>query len=145
MMKNEVVVQFPSLSEYERLARMIVTSFMMPYDPTIDELADIKTVVSEAVTNAIIHGYEHEDGIVELRLHVNNDRLIIVIKDEGKGIEDIEQVKVPLFTTKPESERSGMGFTIMEQFMDGCHIESTLSKGTTVTLEKMLSHVSVGV
>lgn len=144
-MENEVIVQFPSLSQYERLARMIVSSFMLPYDPTFDEMNDVKTVVSEAVSNAVIHGYEKELGIIELRLSVVDGVLKIVIKDEGQGIEDVEQVKEPLFTTKPDCERSGMGFTIMEQFMDHCHVVSSPDVGTVVTLEKVLLPVKLGV
>ncbi len=144
-MKNDVIVQFPSDSKYESLARIIVSSFLLPYDPTCDELSDVKTVVSEAVSNAIIHGYEHEPGIVELRLAIEAGILTLTIKDNGQGIDDIEQVKEPLYTTKPECERSGMGFTIMDQFMDRCQIQSSPGKGTVVTLEKILVSVMMGV
>lgn len=144
-MKNEVIVQFPSDSKYENLALIIVSSFMLPYDPTVDELSDVKTVVSEAVSNAIIHGYEHKPGIVELRLAMESGLLTLTIKDDGQGIDNIEQVKELLYTTKPECERSGMGFTIMDQFMDRCQIQSTPGKGTVVTLEKILVSVMLGV
>ena len=112
--------------------------FAAQLDPTIEELADIKTAVSEAVTNSIIHGYEDKQGIIKIVCKLKENEIIIEISDTGKGIEDIEAAKEPLYTTKPNLERSGMGFTIMESFMDSMEIESIVGLGTKVTMSKKI-------
>ena len=135
---NEMKLEFLSKSNNEAFARITVAAFAAQLDPTIEELADIKTAVSEAVTNAIIHGYEEKKGIVKMRCQIINDELIIEISDNGQGIENVELAKQPLYTTKPNLERSGMGFTIMESFMDEVGIESIVGMGTKVTMKKKI-------
>mgnify|MGYP001770198168 CR=1 FL=1 len=139
-MKNEMQLKFSSLSQNESFARVAVASFIAQLDPTMDELTEIKTVVSEAVTNAIIHGYENNpDGVVYVTCRLEDHVVYLTIKDEGVGIDDIETARQPLFTTKPDLERSGMGFTIMENFMDEVQIESKKNEGTIVRLTKHLT------
>ena len=137
-MNNYLKAEFSSKSINEGLARIIVSGFIMPLDPTIEELADIKTAVSEAVTNSIIHGYEGKDGSVYLELFLEDRELTVKVRDDGIGITDIEQAREPLFTSKPECDRSGMGFTVMESFMDSLHIISEQGLGTTVVMTKKL-------
>lgn len=133
-------LQFSALSQNESFARVAVAAFVAQLDPTLDEITEIKTVVSEAVTNAIIHGYEQNPaGIIYISCVIEDGTVDIVIRDDGIGIEDIEQARQPLFTTKPELERSGMGFTIMENFMDKVEIESQPGAGTTVRLVKYVA------
>ena len=137
---NIMEVKFSAKSENESLARVIVASFAAKLDPTIDELSDIKTAVSEAVTNAIIHGYEEDETkFVHMRCELIENTIKVVVEDYGKGIEDIEIAKQPLYTTKPELERSGMGFTIMDNFMDNLKVESVVGMGTKVTMEKKIA------
>lgn len=139
-MRNEMHLQFSALSQNESFARVAVAAFVAQLDPTLDEITEIKTVVSEAVTNAIIHGYEQNPaGIIYISCVIEDGTVDIVIRDDGIGIEDIEQARQPLFTTKPELERSGMGFTIMENFMDKVEIESQPGAGTTVRLVKYVA------
>ncbi|MGD7045487.1 anti-sigma F factor [Jeotgalibacillus proteolyticus] len=141
-MNNEAVFKFRSISENEAFARMVVASFIAPYDPTIGELTDLKTVVSEAVTNAIIHGYDGKnDQWVYMTLMMEENVLTIEVRDEGIGMSDIEEAMQPLYTTKPEMERSGMGFTIMEHFMDAVEVTSVSSQGTTIRMSKHLASV----
>ncbi|TDL34684.1 anti-sigma F factor [Jeotgalibacillus sp. S-D1] len=141
-MNNQAHIKFRSISENEAFARMVVASFIAPYDPTIGELTDIKTVVSEAVTNAIIHGYEgRDDQWVHMTLSMENSTFSIEIKDLGLGMSNIEEAMQPLFTTKPEMDRSGMGFTIMEHFMDAVEVSSECSQGTTIRMSKHLASV----
>ncbi len=137
---NKLSAKFMSKSSNEALSRIIVTGFIMPYNPTVEEIADIKTCVSEAVTNSIVHGYKNnEDGIVELKCtYSSNGELTVTISDKGCGIEDIQKAREPLFTTDKENERSGMGFSIMESFSDKIKVTSKLGKGTKVTLIKKL-------
>ena len=135
---NEMKLEFISKSNNEAFARIAVAAFASQLDPSIEELADIKTAVSEAVTNSIIHGYDNKMGIVKLKGKIIKNKLIIEISDNGKGIEDIEMAKEPLYTTKPNLERSGMGFTIMESFMDSIKIESIVGLGTKVIMEKTI-------
>lgn len=136
-MKNNMELNFDARSENEALARVAVSAFVVPMNPTLEELADIKTAVSEAVTNAIIHGYDNRgDGKVVLRCRMEGEFLHIQITDYGKGIADIRQAMEPLFTTRPELERSGMGFAFMEAFMDSLEVESEPDKGTTVSMNK---------
>lgn len=136
MYNNRFSMKFASKSENEALARIAVAAFITTLDPTMDEMADVKTAVSEAVTNAIIHGYENREGEVLLKAEINENLLIITIKDEGIGIEDIEKAREPLFTTKLEQERSGMGFVFMEVFMDELEVTSMPGKGTTIVMKK---------
>ncbi len=132
-------LQFSAKSENESFARVAVASFVSQVDPTLEEINDIKTVVSEAVTNSIIHGYEEDiNGMITITVNMMNNEVEITIEDHGKGIEDIEQAIQPLFTTKPELERSGMGFTIMENMMDHMSIHSTMHEGTKVVLKKRI-------
>lgn len=139
-MKNEMHLQFSALSQNESFARATVAAFIAQLDPTMDELTEIKTVVSEAVTNSIIHGYESDpSGIIYISVTLENGVIDLTIEDNGFGISDIDEARQPLFTTKPELERSGMGFTIMENFMDEMKVESQPGKGTKIQLIKHLS------
>ena len=135
---NEMKLEFVSKSCNEAFSRIAVASFASQLDPTIEELADIKTAVSEAVTNCIIHGYEGVDGIIKIESRIKDDCIEIEISDTGKGIEDIELARRPLYTSKANLERSGMGFTIMESFMDDVKIESVLGLGTKITMKKCI-------
>ena len=137
---NEMKIEFISNPNNEALARISVASFVATLDPTIEEISDIKTAVSEAVTNSIIHGYENTKGIVTIKARIIHNIVEIEIIDKGKGIEDIERAKEALYTTKPEFERSGMGFTIMESFMDEMQVESAIGKGTTVFMKKTIKN-----
>ena len=135
---NEMKLEFLSKSNNEAFARITVAAFASQLDPTIEELADIKTAVSEAVTNCIIHGYENTEGIVKITAKLFANTIEIEISDSGKGIADIELARKPLYTTKSNLERSGMGFTIMESFMDEVHIESVLGIGTKIVMKKII-------
>jgi len=137
-MKNEVKIQFLSKSENESFARMTVAALMANMDPTVEELADVKTAVSEAVTNSIIHGYSNANGIVYMECVTDENTITIIIKDNGKGIEDVKQAMEPMFTTNTDGERSGMGFTVMETFMDSISVDSIPGVGTKVTLVKQI-------
>ena len=137
---NEMKLEFSSKTSNEAFARIAVAAFVSQLDPTIDELSDIKTAVSEAVTNSIIHGYgEDNEGIVKIEARIFLDTVQIEITDNGKGIEDVEMAMRPLYTSKPDLERSGMGFTIMESFMDEIKVESALGFGTKVFLKKKIT------
>lgn len=136
--ENEMKLEFISKSNNEAFARISVAAFAAQLDPTIEELADIKTAVSEAVTNSIIHGYEDKEGIVKLVCKIIGNSIIIEISDTGNGIENVEMAKRPLYTSKPNLERSGMGFTIMENFMDEMNVESIVGLGTKVTMKKII-------
>ena len=136
--ENEMKLEFISKSNNEAFARISVAAFAAQLDPTIEELADIKTAISEAVTNAIVHGYEDKEGIVKVVSKIVGNSIIIEISDTGKGIENIEMAKRPLYTSKPNLERSGMGFTIMENFMDEMNVESIVGLGTKVTMKKII-------
>ena len=136
--ENEMKLEFLSKSNNEAFARIAVAAFAAQLDPTIEELADIKTAVSEAVTNSIIHGYENREGIIKIVAKIFANTIEIEISDSGKGIENVEMARKPLYTSKPNLERSGMGFTIMESFMDEVHIESVLGLGTKVTMKKVV-------
>ncbi|MBR5095385.1 MAG: anti-sigma F factor [Oscillospiraceae bacterium] len=136
--QNYIKLDFPSRSRNEALARTVAAAFAAQLDPTMEELGDIRTAVSEAVTNCIVHAYPDTVGEVHMRLRiVDADRLEIVVQDKGCGIEDVEKARQPLFTTGGE-ERSGMGFTIMESFMDGLRVRTKPGKGTTVVMEKKI-------
>ena len=136
---NEMKVEFISKSINEGFARMTVVGFITSLDPTIEELADIKTAVSEAVTNAIVHAYDDEVGKVVIKAHIIDRVITIQVKDYGKGIEDVSKAIEPLYTSKPDLERSGMGFTVMESFMDKVSVRSKVGKGTTIIMRKKLS------
>lgn len=139
-MKNKMELKFSALSQNESFARVTVAAFIAQLDPTLDELTEIKTVVSEAVTNAIIHGYENNpDGEVFISVTLEDGAVYMTIKDHGIGIDNLDEARQPLFTTKPELERSGMGFTIMENFMDEIVVESNINTGTTIHLTKYLA------
>ncbi len=133
---NEMELIFDSKSVNEGFARVAVAAFMTQLNPTLEEVADVKTAVSEAVTNAIIHGYEKEVEKIRIHCYMQEAVLYIEIQDHGKGIEDIEQAMQPLYTSKPELERSGMGFSFMEAFMDDISVESEPGKGTVVKMQK---------
>ena len=135
-MKKTIRVEMDAIPENEGFARTIIAAFILKLDPTLEELNDVKTAVSEAVTNAIVHGYEEKGGTIWLEAALENQRLYVDIKDNGVGIEDISKAMQPLYTTKPEGERSGLGFAFMEAFMDEVKVESTLGNGTTVHMEK---------
>lgn len=135
---NEMKLEFLSKSNNEAFARITVAAFASQLDPTIEEMADIKTAVSEAVTNCIIHGYEEKEGMIRIVAKIQGDMLEVEITDNGKGIEDIEMARKPLYTSKPNLERSGMGFTIMESFMDEMQIESIVGMGTKITMRKRI-------
>lgn len=138
-MENKICIEFEALSENERLARVVVAALAAGADPTLDEIEDVKTAVSEAVTNAIIHGYGEKGGRVVMRARLTEDgELSVDIIDQGVGIADVEQAMQPLFTTGSENERSGMGFSFMEAFMDGLEVESCPGKGTSVHMWKRL-------
>ena len=135
---NEMRLEFLSKSQNEAFARVTVAAFAAQLDPTLEEIADIKTAVSEAVTNAIIHGYENTIGIVTITSRLYRDRIEVEVLDKGVGIEDVEKARQPLYTSKPELERSGMGFTVMETFMDEMEVVSATGQGTLVNLVKYL-------
>lgn len=135
---NEMKLEFISKSNNEAFARIAVAAFASQLDPSIEELADIKTAVSEAVTNCIIHGYEDAEGIVKIKARIIKNTVEIEISDTGKGIENVELARKPLYTTKANLERSGMGFTIMESFMDEVEIDSVLGLGTKVIMRKKI-------
>lgn len=137
-MKNEITLEFDAVSVNEGFARVAVAAFITPVNPTIEEISDVKTALSEAVTNAIIHGYEEKEGKVRVVCLLEGDRLTVEVKDKGKGIENVERAMEPLYTTKPELERSGMGFAFMEAFMDELEVESAVGEGTTVRMRKKL-------
>ena len=136
---NELRLCFPSHSQNELLARMAVGGLLLPLDPTVEELTDIKTAVSEAVTNCIVHAYPDTLGEIRLTAKLRGRRLIVSIKDSGVGIEDVQKAMTPLYTTSADGERAGLGFAVMESFMDRLRVRSAPGKGTTVTMEKTLS------
>lgn len=138
MLKNKIKVEFPNISDNERFARTVAAAFIVELDPTMDQLSEVKTAVSEAVTNAIIHGYDEKDGIITLEGEIYDRTVELTVSDNGSGIPDIRRAREPLFTGKPEMERSGMGFTIMETFMDSIDVDSEVGKGTRVTMRKCL-------
>lgn len=135
---NEMKMEFSAMSSNEGFARVAVGAFIAILNPTVDELADIKTAVSEAVTNCIIHGYEQKSGSIWIGCSIEENTIEISVTDIGKGISDIELAREPLFTTKPELERSGMGFAFMEAFMDEIKVVSQPGEGTCVTMRKTI-------
>ena len=139
---NEMKLRFVSKSSNESFARVTIAAFASQMDPTLGEISDIKTAVSEAVTNAIIHGYEDKMGYVEVLATIFSDRLVVEVSDRGRGIEDIEKARQPLYTSKPELERSGMGFTVMETFMDDVKVVSGVNQGTKVIMIKYIGSLT---
>ncbi|MDV4150081.1 anti-sigma F factor [Clostridium sp. AL.422] len=143
MVDNKVSIELMSKSENEGFARVAVAAFVSQLDPTVEELTDVKTAVSEAVTNSIIHGYENKkEGIIKIEASITGNEITIIIEDYGNGIQDVEQAMEPLYTSKPELERSGMGFTVMETFMDKLEVISEYGKGTKVIMNKKFNTVS---
>jgi len=141
MTENKMEVRFSAISQNEAFARVAVASFVAQLNPTVAEITEIKTAVSEAVTNAIIHGYDEmgdDEHMVSLKCHIVGKEVAIEIADSGNGIANIDQAREPLYTSKPEMERSGMGFTVMEEFMDSVEVASQLGAGTTIKLRKTL-------
>ena len=137
--RNEMETTFLSVAENESFARVVIAAFAVQLSPTVSEIADIKTAVSEAVTNAIIHGYEGSSGMVTLRAAIDDrSTLTVEVKDSGRGIADVPKAMEPFFTTHPEQERSGMGFAVMQTFMDDVDVESAPGKGTIVRMSKRI-------
>ena len=143
-MKNEMTLAFDSISENEGFARVAVTAFVSQLNPTLEEISDIKTAVSEAVTNAIIHGYPEDIHTVVVRTRLQDEMVEVWVIDEGVGIADVEQAMEPLYTTRPEQERSGMGFMFMEAFMDLVEVQSLPGVGTTVYMKKRIRKGNAG-
>lgn len=136
-MKNEMTLSFVAIEENEALARMAMTCFITPLDPTIEEISEFKTIVSEAVTNAIIHGYDCDGkSLITIHATLEDEKVTMTVSDDGAGIANIEQAMEPMYTTRPHMERSGMGFTIMESFSDHLSVQSIVGSGTIVTFEK---------
>ncbi|MCI5596936.1 MAG: anti-sigma F factor [Lachnospiraceae bacterium] len=144
---NKVYLKFPAITENERIARMMAAAFLSGLNPTIEEMDDVKTAVSEAVTNSIIHAYEEEAEKEKCQVEVwyikRGREIEIEVRDQGKGIEDVKQAMEPLFTTKPKEERSGMGFSFMKAFMDQVEVTSALGKGTKVVMKKTIGKQEV--
>ena len=139
--KNSMTLTFSSLAANEAFARTAVAAFILPLDPTVSEITDIKTAVSEAVTNAIIHGYESSSGDIVLTCSYEGRDIYIEVSDRGKGINDVQKAMTPLYTSRPELERSGLGFTVMETFMDSLKVDSAPGQGTRITMAKKLSEI----
>ncbi len=139
--KNFLILEIPSKSENESLARVVVAALTAQLDPTLDELNDVKTAVSEAVTNAVIHGYEDAEGTIVIKADLYENELVVEVEDRGAGIKDLEKAREPLFTSKPEDERSGMGFTIMENFMDQVDIITEEEVVTRVIMRRKFNSV----
>lgn len=137
-MKNQMRLEFDSVSANEAFARVTVAAFMTQMNPSMEEVADVKTAVSEAVTNAVIHGYHGEVHKITITGEIEDDWLMISVEDQGVGIADVEKAMEPLYTTRPELERSGMGFLFMEAFMDEVRVESQPGKGTSVFMKKQI-------
>lgn len=139
-MKNQIEIKFKSLPENESFARTCVSAFCLPLNPTLDEIGDIKTAVSEAVTNCVVHAYPDKVGEITMLLSCENNQIHIIIKDNGVGIADIEQAMTPFYTTKPDEERSGMGFTVMDSFMDSLIVKNNGAKGLIVEMSKRIEN-----
>lgn len=141
MVNNEMSITFPALSRNEAFARSVAAAFLVQLDPTVEELSDVRTAVSEAVTNAIIHGYSSLGGDVRMDCAINGDTFSVTVTDTGRGIADIEQAMQPFFTSAPNLERSGMGFCVMQAFMDSVEVKSAFGEGTSVTMKKRIGLV----
>ena len=142
MENNYMKLEFTSKSSNESFSRVVVAAFASQLDPTLEELSDIKTAVSEAVTNSIIHGYEYGDGFIVIESSISGNTIEIIVSDTGKGIDDLEEAMEPFYTSKPNLERSGMGFTVMETFMDSLVVESKKGEGTIVKMTKRIKNIS---
>lgn len=143
MVDNKICIELMSKSQNEGFARVAVSAFISQLDPTVEELTDVKTAVSEAVTNSIIHGYDNRsDKVIKIEASITGNEATIIIEDFGKGIENVEQAMEPLYTSKPELERSGMGFTVMETFMDSLEVNSDNGKGTKIVMKKKFNTIS---
>ena len=142
MSTNYMTMKFKSIPENEKLARRVIAAFVSDLNPTIDEICDVKTAVSEAVTNAIVHGYLNKEGTVTLSACYNAKTIEVSVSDNGVGIEDIKKAREPLYTTQPELERSGMGFTVMETFMDYLDVISSPNEGTKVVMRKTIGNAN---
>ena len=138
MYKNNVNIELDSNSSNEGFARMVTVAFLAPLDPTIDEISDIKTAVSEAVTNCIIHGYDNKAGKIYMKMSLQDNLFRVEIEDKGIGIEDINKAMEPMYTTKEDEDRSGMGFCFMEAFMDNLEVESKVGQGTKILMSKYI-------
>ena len=143
--RNYMKLEIPALSENESFARVAVGAFMTRLNPTLEEISDVKTAVSEAVTNAIVHGYENNPGTIDIAAEIGEGTITVEITDHGVGIADVEQAMKPFYTSQPDMERSGMGFTVMQTFMDGLQVTSKAGHGTTVRMFKKLSPVAEAV
>lgn len=138
-MYNEMELSFCAVAENEALARMVISAFLVRTNPTMSTISEVRTAVSEAVTNSIVHAYDDQGrGRVVLRAVLESDRVTIEVEDFGCGIDNIEQAMKPFYTSQPERERSGMGFSLMQSFMDGVEVQSELGKGTKVRMKKLL-------
>ncbi|MCY6370487.1 anti-sigma F factor [Clostridium ganghwense] len=136
MYDNKIKIEFLSKSENESFARVAVAAFISQLDPTIEEITDVKTAISEAVTNSIIHGYENKEGLVTIEAEICKNEVTLIVKDNGIGIDNVELAMQPLYTSRPDLERSGMGFTVMETFMDKLEVTSEGDNGTRVIMRK---------
>ena len=137
-MNNRMELTFPSIAQNEAFARMVISAFMVRENPTLSVMSEIRTAVSEAVTNAVVHAYAEESGQIVLRAEIALGQISVEVEDFGRGIEDVEQAMSPFFTTKPEEERTGMGFAMMQSFMDDVFVRSEPGKGTLVSMKKRL-------
>ena len=142
MFHNRMKIEFLSKSQNESFARVAVAAFASQLDPTIEEISDVKTAVSEAVTNAIIHGYDNEDETITIEVIINENELTVIVQDSGSGIDNLELAMQPLYTSRPDLERSGMGFTVMETFMDSLEVKSDKSSGTSIIMKKIFNPLS---
>ena len=142
-MKNKIEIKFKSLPENEAFARTCVSAFCLQLNPTLDEIGDIKTAVSEAVTNCVVHAYPDKIGEIVMEMVCEGDKIHIAIKDNGIGIDNIERALTPFYTTKPDEERSGMGFTVMDSFMDSLVVRNNGVKGLIVEMSKRIEHKQV--
>ena len=142
MYDNMMKIEFLSKSENESFARVAVAAFASQLDPTIDEITDVKTAVSEAVTNSIIHGYDNKENIITVEAYMKDKELTVIISDNGVGIDNVDLARQPLYTSRPDLERSGMGFTVMESFMDSLVVESEKGKGTKIIMKKVFKSLS---
>ena len=138
MSENIVRVEFQSDSRNESFSRIVAAAFISRLDPTLEEMSDIKTAISEAVTNSIIHGYNNKGGKIVMEMYIDDKEFVVSIMDFGKGIEDINLAMEPMYTSSQDEERSGMGFVFMEAFMDELHVESEVNKGTTIRMKKKI-------
>ena len=139
---NRIKIEFSSKSQNESFARVAVAAFASQLDPTIEEISDVKTAVSEAVTNAIIHGYDNEEDMITIEAIIDGNELTVIVQDLGKGIDNLELAMQPLYTSRPDLERSGMGFTVMETFMDSLEVKSDKGRGTSIIMKKIFNPLS---